>query len=162
MVTSKYVRDALCVPALLLCLLAPPALAQGKVCGDPAMPCPGFKMHDLSFPIRDDGKPRPDHRSAPFYAVLLRTAERCSIKEAERDEVQQFFPRNKVFHTRFECEDDLENNVTYTNVDEKLAFLAVYAGEERGAAERLLAEIRASGRFPGANLRRMQVVRVSP
>lgn len=148
--------------ALLGLVLAPAALAQARVCSDPASPCPGFKPHDLSFPLRGDAPPAPEYRSASFYAVILRTAERCSIKGAEREAAQALFPGRKVFHTRFECDDDVENNVTYTNVNDKFAFLAVYAGEERRAAEALLAEVKASGRFPGANLRRMQVVRVSP
>ena len=99
---------------------------------------------------------------APFFAVILRTAERCGIKEAEQKGAQALFQRDKVFYVRFECDDDVENNVSYTNVNEKFGFLAVYAGEERAAAEELLAKVKVSGRFPGANLRRMQAVFNSP
>ena len=109
-----------------------------------------------------DGKPRAEFRSAPFYAVILRTAARCRVEETERASAQALFPHNKVFAMRFECDDDVENNVTYTNVDAKLAFLAVYAGEDRAAAKKILATVAAGGRFPGANLRRMQVVFVYP
>ncbi|HXJ07874.1 MAG TPA: hypothetical protein VNH12_00070 [Burkholderiales bacterium] len=56
----------------------------------------------------------------------------------------------------------MENNVTYSNVNPKVRFLAVYAAQDRAAAEAFLAEVKASGRFPGANLRRMQAVFVSP
>jgi hypothetical protein len=132
-----------------------------KVCADPAQPCGIFKDNDLSFPLPKQIV-APELKSAPFFAVILRTAERCSIKQAEQQAAQALFPRNKVFYTRFECDDDVENNVTYTNVNEKFGFLAVYAGDDRPAAEEFLAKVKASGRFPGANLRRMQVTFVSP
>jgi len=148
--------------ALLLVLSAFATAAQAQVCGDPARPCAGFKDNDLSFPLPKDGVARPEVKSPFFYAVILRTAERCAIKEAEQREVQALFPRNKVFHTRFECDDDPENNVTYTNVKDKFAFLAVYAGDEREAAEAFLGQVKAMARFTGANLRRMQAVFVSP
>ena len=136
--------------------------AHAQVCGDPEKPCAGFKSNDLSFPLPRDGVARADSRSTPFYAVILRTAKLCSIQEKEQREVQMLFPRNKVFYTRFECDGDVENNVTYTNVSDKFAFLAVYAGSERATADALLAEVNAMGLFAGANLRRMQVVFVSP
>jgi hypothetical protein len=44
----------------------------------------------------------------------------------------------------------------------EFAFLAVYAGEDRGAAEALLGQARKMGKFAGANLRRMHVVYVYP
>ncbi|MDT7604021.1 MAG: hypothetical protein QOF61_2018, partial [Acidobacteriota bacterium] len=34
--------------------------------------------------------------------------------------------------------------------------LAVYAGATRAEAERTLADVKATGKFPGANLRRMR------
>jgi hypothetical protein len=146
--------------ALASVLCAAAWSAHGQVCGDPARPCEGFKPNDLSFPLPKDGLARAEVTSPRFYAVILRTAKPCSIQDKERREVQALFPKNKVFHTRFEC--DAENNVTYTNFDDKFAFLAVYAGEERGAADAFLGQVKALKRFPGANLRRMQVVFVSP
>jgi len=147
---------------LALFLTAFVTAASAQVCGDPDKPCAGFKDNDLSFPLPKDGVARAESKSPPFYAVILRTAKPCSIQEKERREVQALFPRNKVFHTRFECDGDVENNVTYTNVNDKFAFLAVYAGEQRAAAEAFLGQVKAMGRFTGANLRRMQVVFVSP
>src|SRR5688572_21950238 len=127
-----------------LSLLAPAAGGEGtpaaQVCGDPAAPCPGFKPSDLSFPLPSDGKARAEARSAPFFAIILRTAEPCRIKETERLEVQALFPRNKVFTGTFECDGNSENNVTYTNVGAKHGFLAVHAGGNRPAALKLLAE----------------------
>ena len=76
--------------------------------------------------------------------------------------MQPLFPRNKVFATRFECDDDVENNVTYTNVSPRHGFLAVYAGETAAAGKTFLASVQATGRFAGANLRKMQVVFVYP
>jgi hypothetical protein len=139
-----------------------PAAALAQVCADPARPCAGFKDHDLSFVLPKDGVARPEVKSPPFWAVILRTAERCAIKDQERAAVQALFPKNKVFHTRFVCDDEVENNVTYTNVNAMLGFLAVHAGEDKAAADALLEQVNAAGRFPGANLRRMQAVLVSP
>jgi len=156
------VRKTVLRCALGAALCAGSAALHAQVCADPAKPCAGFKDNDLSFPLPKDGAARAESKSPPFYAVILRTAERCKIPAAEQREVQALFPRNKVFHTRFECDDDVENNVTYTNVNDKFAFLAVYAGGERAAAEAFLGQVKAMGKFPGANLRRMQVVFVSP
>ncbi|MET0400327.1 MAG: hypothetical protein ABW277_26290 [Longimicrobiaceae bacterium] len=151
---------------LALSLLAPLSAraqaAPGRVCPDPARPCAGFRAHDLSFVLPAGGAARDEDRSAPFYAVVLRSAPRCAIGERERGAAQALFPHGKVFATRWECEGDVENNVTYTGVDDRYGFLAVYAGDTRARADAVLARVRATGRFPGANLRRMQVVRVHP
>jgi hypothetical protein len=148
------------VVALLLATFA--AVAHAQVCANPAKPCPGFKVHDLSFKLPTDGLARAEAKSPRFYAVILHTAKLCSIQESERRDLQSLFPRNKVFYTRFECEGDAANNVTYTNFNDNFAFVAVYAGDERAAADAFLARVNAMGRFPGANLRRMEVVFVSP
>ena len=159
-------KPILVLLALALAFLAPAAPADGqaagRVCPDPARPCPGFGSHDLSFSLPAGGAARAEDRSAPFYAVVLRSGPRCSVGERERRAAQALFPRRKVFATRFECEGDAENNVTYTGVDARYGFLAVYAGGTRAQADTALARVRATGRFPGANLRRMRVVRVHP
>jgi hypothetical protein len=147
---------ALAVAFVLISAASP----EPRVCPDPDRPCPGFKAHDLSFRLPEGGPAREEVRSAPFYAVVLRTRPRCALGEAERLEVQALYPRQKVFATRFECEGDVENNVTYTNVNDTVSFLAVYAGEDEDAAQRLAEQARA--RFPGANVRRMQVVFIYP
>ena len=148
--------------ALMLAATQAAFAAELRVCGDPVRPCAGFKEHDLSFPLPADGKARAEVRSAAFFAVILETAERCRVEELRRREIQALFPRNKVFATCFECDDDPGNNVRYTNVDAKRGFIAVYAGENRTAAGELLARAKELERFPGANLRRMQVVFVHP
>jgi hypothetical protein len=138
------------------------AATLAAVCADPAHPCPGFRAHDLSFPLPRDGVARPEVRSASFYAVILKSGARCRIPESERLEAQKLLPESKVFNARFGCDDDAGNNVSYTNVDPKAGFLAVHAGADRAAGEAMLARVKALGRYPGANLRRMQAVFVFP
>ncbi|HYJ80051.1 MAG TPA: hypothetical protein VEW03_10640 [Longimicrobiaceae bacterium] len=101
---------------------------------------------------------RDEFRSVPFYAVILRTAAPCAISERERLAAQARFPRSKVFAGRFQCDDDIENNVSYTNVNARYGFMAVYAGATREQAAAFLRRVQATRRFPGANLRRMQAV----
>jgi hypothetical protein len=132
-------------------------VTQGKVCADPAKPCDGFKPNELSFAIAtpfafDRGR----DRSQPFYAVILKSGPLCGIADGERVAAQQHFPGAKVFLHRYFCE-DFGDKVTYTNVNAKAGFLAVYAGETETAAAAVLAAAKAVG-YADANLRRMQVV----
>lgn len=135
---------------------------QGRVHPEPAAACRGFKPHHLCFDLPDDGKARGEYSSEAFYAVILVTAGRCSISEKERLQVQELFPRSKVFSGRFQCNDDVEESVRYTSVNEKSGFLAVHAGGTLEEANRRLSEVKATGKFPGANVRRMQAVIVFP
>jgi hypothetical protein len=159
----------LAVASVLLAGVCANARAQprvGQVCPNPARACAGgFKPHELSFVLPRDSTARDEFRSEPFYAVILRSAPNCSIAERDRVAAQALFPGRKVFSQRFECDvdqaaDDAESGITYSNVAEKTAFLAVYAGATREQALRVLATAR--HHFPGANLRRMQVVLVYP
>jgi hypothetical protein len=150
------------IASILLAAAALAAEPAPTVCADPARPCPGFKAHDLSFPLPRDGIARPEVRSAPFYAVILKSGARCRIADSEREDAQRMFAESKVFNARFGCDDDVENNVSYTNVDPKAGFLAVHAGADRAAGEAMLARVKAAGRYSGANLRRMQAVFVFP
>lgn len=143
-------------------LAAAATAAQPAVCADPAKPCAGFRPHDLSFALPKDGVARAEVRSAPFFAVMLASGARCGFKEAQRLEAQALFPEAKVFSARFGCDDDAENNVSYTNVDPKAGFMAVHAGADRAAAQAMLERVKATGRFPGANVRQMQAVFVYP
>ena len=132
-------------------------LTQGKVCADPARPCPDFKANELSFGIKQKFNfDRGQDRSQPFYAVILRSDKLCSIQEPERVKVQTLFPSRKVFVHQHFCQ-DFGDKVTYTNINRKVGFLAVYAGEREDEAKRFLAEVKA-GQFADANLRRLQVV----
>jgi len=138
------------------------APAEGRILADPAQAHPGFKPHELAFATPRDGVARAEFKSVPFYAVILRTAERCSLKEAERREVQALFPSNKVFFPRAGCEEFPEENIAYTNVDPRFGFLAVYAGATEPEAREFLQKVDALGRFKGANVRRMQAVLLYP
>jgi hypothetical protein len=150
----------------LACALATPAFAgaPGKLQPDPNTPCPdsGFKPHELCFAIPNDGVARAEVLSETFYAVILKTADRCTIAETERLQTQALFPKSKVFSVRFACDDDVEENISYTNVNDKFGFLAVYAGLTLKEAKARLAEVKATGKFAGANIRKMQAMRVSP
>jgi hypothetical protein len=137
------------------------ALAVAEICFDPAKPCPGFREHDLSFVREAGGVARAEERSAPFHAVILVSGPRCEISESERKQAQRLFPGRKVFSSRFQCDDDIENNVRYTNFDERRAFVAVYGAPAREEAEKVAADARTKG-YPGANVRLMQAVLVHP
>jgi len=147
--------------ALAFFLMTAVAIAdsQGKVQPDPTDPkkaCQGFKPHELCFERPTDGVAREEYLSEPFYAVILKTTEPCIVTEKERLQAQSLFPRSKVFSLRFQCDEKIEENITYTNVDIKFGFLAVHAGTTLEEAKKRLAEVIATGRFPGANIRKMQ------
>jgi hypothetical protein len=137
-------------------------VTQGPVCPDPARPCTisggPFKPNELSFraprPFKFD---RGEDRSQPFFAAILQSGPLCGIDESRRLRVQEQFPGRKVFVHRHFCE-DFGDKVTYTNVDRKRGFLAVYAGANEEEARAFAEKLRASGAFPGANLRKMQAV----
>jgi hypothetical protein len=152
------------VTTALLVLAAQAVLAGslGRVQGDPAAACDGSKPHELCFAKPKDGIARAEYLSEPFYAVILKTAKRCGIGEEERLQTQALFPRNKVFSNRFYCGEDIEENIAYTNVDEKYGFLAVHAGAALADAKKMLKVVKALGRFPGANIRKMQAKLIYP
>ena len=156
---------------LLACVVAP-APAEGgagatqrrsqrrqlTLCPDPTVRCRTsyeFKPHQLPFALPENAVL---WETEQFYAVVLRsvrdTAQDCSvfIPEDERLAAQQLFPRHKVFASR--CYDPEE--LYYTNVAEGQQFMAVYAGRTRAEAERMLARVRATGKYKDANLRRMR------
>ena len=155
--------------SLLACVIAPapaegaarqrrPQRRQLTVCPDPTVRCRTsyeFKPHQLPFALPENAVL---WETEQFYAVVLKsvrdTAQDCSvfIPEAERLAAQQLFPRHKVFASR--CYDPEE--LYYTNVAEGQQFMAVYAGRTRAEAERILAKVKATGKYKDANLRRMR------
>ena len=94
-----------------------------------------------------------------FYAVILKSVRDESrgsdcnifIPEPEREAAQALFPRNKVFASRCMEPGDL----FYTDVGEDSQFVAVYAGRTRAEGLAMLEKVKATGKYPGANLRRM-------
>ena len=139
--------------------VAKKVVTQGEVCADPARPCvevERFKPNELSFRIATKFDfDRGQDRSQAFYAAILKSGELCKLPDAERSAAQALFPDRKVFLHRYFCE-DFGDKVTYTNVNRKAGFIAVYAGKTEAEAKAFLAEAKA--KYPDANLRRMQVV----
>ena len=93
-----------------------------------------------------------------FYAIILKSVRAndydCNVfvPEAERLQAQALFPDHKVFASR--CA-DIEN-LFYTNVNPKFRIMAVYGGTTVAEAKRVLQAVKATGKFPDANLRRMR------
>ena len=131
---------------------------RNAVCGNPNQNCPGmrtFEPFELQFRI-PDGAVIWD--TELFYAVVLKSVnspdDSCDIfvSESERTAAQALFPDHKVFASRcFE-----PGGISYTNTSAKAHFMAVYAGTTLADANRMLAAVKATGKFPGANIRRMR------
>jgi hypothetical protein len=138
----------------------PTSRRPAAVCGDPTARCGTtvkFEPHQLPFVIPRDGV---IWESEQFYAVILKSVRDPSngtdcdlfIQEPERAAAQALFPRNKVFASRCQEPGDLY----YLGVAEDTRFMAVYAGRTRAEAQATLARVKATGQFPGANLRRLR------
>ena len=126
------------------------------VCPDPTVRCRTsveFQPYQLPFRVPADAVILETEK---FYVVILKsvrdTSQDCTtfIPEAERLEAQRLFPRHKVFASR--CSEPGE--LFYEGVAPEMMFMAVYAGRTRAEAAAVLAKVKATGRFPGANLRR--------
>jgi hypothetical protein len=93
-----------------------------------------------------------------FYAIILKSVPAsegdCNafVPETERLEAQSLFPDRKVFASR--CVEPGE--LFYTNVDSKHRIMAVYAGTTLAESKRALGAVKATGKFPGAYVRRMR------
>ncbi|HEU4597683.1 MAG TPA: hypothetical protein VFS10_21325 [Pyrinomonadaceae bacterium] len=127
------------------------------ICPDPTAPCRTsveFQPHQLPFRVPANAF---IFETEQFYAVILKSvrnpADDCTvfIPEAERLAAQELFPHHKVFASR--CYDPGE--LFYSNVAGDQQFMAVYAGRTRAEAARMLARVKATGKYAGANLRRM-------
>lgn len=158
----------LCVVILVLLAFVAGVSAQRRnakqrlaaVCGDPSVRCQTsveFQSYQLPFRIPPNAL---IWETEPFYAVILKSVRdeskggNCDIfvPEAEREAAQALFPRHKVFASRcFEPGD-----LFYTGVAEDAQFMAVYAGRTRAEGQAVLEKVKATGRFPGANLRRLR------
>jgi hypothetical protein len=134
---------------------------KGTVCGDPTLVC---KTGDLKFEPRDLPFRIPARaviwESELFYAIVLRSLRaadddcRTFVPEDERQATQALFPRHKVFTDRA-CGEPGETY--YTGTRPGTRFMAVYAGRTRAEADAMLARVKATGKFPGANVRRMSI-----
>ena len=130
------------------------------VCPDPTVRCRTsveFQPYQLPFVVPPDGVM---WETEQFYAVILKSVRDGSrggdcnvfIPEPEREAAQALFPRRKVFASRCMEPGDL----FYVGVAENTQFMAVYAGRTRAEAQATLAKVKATGQFPGANLRRLR------
>jgi hypothetical protein len=158
---------AICAVVFALVACAAPASAQRRarqqhwtLCPDPTVACRTsyeFQPYNLQFRVPSNAV---IYDTELFYAVVLRSVRDASqgsdcnvfVPEAERLAAQALFPHNKVFGSRcFETGD-----LSYTNVAADQQFIAVYAGRTIAEARAMLSKVKATGKYPGANLRRMR------
>lgn len=131
---------------------------RGSVCGNPTLPCKtsaSFEPNDLPFRVPANSV---IFDTELFYAIILKSVaagdDECQtfVPESERLAAQALFPDHKVFASR--CPEP--GNLFYTNVRDQQRILAVYAGATLAEANRMLAAVKATGKYPGANVRRMR------
>jgi len=136
------------------------------ICGNPNLLCKTvatFQPNDLPFHVANHDV---IVDTVPFYAIILKSLsvkdDNCEVFIAESDRLaaQVLFPDHKVFSSR--CADpenlyylDLSSR-NIRSMSETHRIMAVYAGTRLADANRLLAAVKATGKFPGANLRRMR------
>ena len=142
------------------------ATTHASICGNPKVPCQTsvtFPANDLPFRVP---KKAVIVDTQPFYAIILKSMASenagCDvfIPESDRLAAQKLFPDHKVFSSR--CDDP--ENLFYldlkppkvTNISEGQRIMAVYAGINLAEANRMLAAVKATGKFPGANIRRLR------
>jgi hypothetical protein len=129
-----------------------------SICGDPTAACKTtvtFQPNDLPFRLPQSAV---IYDTDLFYAIILKSVnvpeDNCDtfVPESDRLAAQALFPDHKVFSSR--CVEPGE--VSYTNTGSKARFMAVYAGMTLADANRMLAAAKATGKFPGANIRRIR------
>ena len=137
-----------------------PVVKHFSVCGNPNITCTSeatFEQYDLPFRMPAKAV---IYDTELFYAIILRSASvppgSCDnfIPEPERLAAQILFPDHKVFTSR--CAEP--GRLSYSNASSKANFMAVYAGTTMAEANRMLTAVKATGKFSGANLRRMRAV----
>jgi len=129
-----------------------------SVCGNPKVPCKTiatFEPHDLPFRLPANAV---IYDTELFYAIILKSVkspnDNCDVFVSERERLaaQALFPDHKVFSSR--CTEP--GQLYYTNTSANAHFMAVYAGMTLAEANRMLATVQATGKFPGASTRRMR------
>jgi hypothetical protein len=139
---------------------------KAAICGNPLVACKTtatFHPNDLPFRVPKDAV---IIDTVPFYAIILRSVvgspDRCDdfIPESDRLAAQALFPDHKVFSSR--CTDP-ENSRYEDITTRKIQILsdthrimAVYAGASMAEAKQFLEKVKATGKYPGANIRRMR------
>lgn len=152
-----------------------PSAQANAVCPDPAKPChhrqKRFDDWELSFKMPAKLPPNKEVRSAPFYAVILKTypmGEDCDggefieAAEADRKREQANQLNRKVFAS-YECP-----NMGAVNYDfpgrfdarkESIVignFIAIYAGTTKSVGEEALKSLKSE--YPEAQLKQMTAV----
>ena len=132
---------------------------KASICGNPLVACKTsaeFQPFDLPFRV-----PRNSviFDTEMFYAVILKSITvtdeyncHAFVPETERLAAQAMFPDHKVFTSR--CTEP--GNLFYTTISENHRFMAVYAGTTPAESKRMLAAVKATGKFSGAYLKRMR------
>jgi hypothetical protein len=140
---------------------------RAAICGNPMVACRTsvtFKPNDLPFRVPKNGV-IVDTES--FYAIILQSMkvneDNCDVFIPERDRLaaQALFPDHKVFTSRcFDTENLFYTDETAprkgTNISDTHRIMAVYAARTLAEAKRFLESVKATGKFPGANIRRMR------
>lgn len=128
------------------------------ICGNPTARCVSsvtFEPNDLPFRIPKNAV---IFDTELFYAVILKSVaasdDDCNtfVSEPERIAAQALFPDRKVFTSR--CYEP--GYLFYTNISDKHRIMAVYAGTTLAESKRSLEAVKATGKFPGAYVRRMR------
>lgn len=131
-----------------------------SICGNPTASCKTiatFQPYDLPFRLPENAV---IYDTELFYAIILKSVsapnDNCDVfvPEGERLATQALFPANKVFSSR--CAEP--GALSYTNTNQNQHFMAVYAGMTVAEANRMLGAVKATGKFPGANIRRMRAI----
>ena len=131
---------------------------RGSICGNPLVACKTsvtFEPHDLQFRVPKNSV---IFDTELFYAVILKTIAVADydcekfVPETERLTAQTLFPDHKVFSSR--CTEP--GSLFYTTIDDKYRIMAVYGGTTPAESKRVLAAVNATGKFPGAYVRRMR------
>jgi hypothetical protein len=134
------------------------AVKHPSVCGNPKVNCKTiatFEPYDLPFRLPANAV---IYDTELFYAIILKSVrapnDNCGVfvPENERLATQALFPDNKVFSSR--CAEP--GGLSYTNTNPNQHFMAVFAGTTPADANRMLAAVKATGKFPGASIRRMR------
>lgn len=128
------------------------------ICGNPTESCKSsltFQPYDLPFRLPQQVV---IYDTELFYAIILKSVaaadDNCEVfvPENERLAAQAMFADHKVFSSR--CVEP--GGLSYTNTNANQRFMAVYGGMTLAEANRMLAAVKATGKFPGANTRRMR------
>ena len=137
-----------------------PAAKHPAICGNPTVPCKTsavFEPYDLPFRLPQQAV---IYDTDLFYAIILGSVtamdDDCKVfvPENERLKAQALFPDHKVFSSR--CVEP--GGLSYSNTNANRHFMAVYAGMTPAEANRMLGIVKATGKFSGANIRRMRAM----